>query len=147
MYLASLNLAPHSGRKVLLLITDGDNTVDGVDYAKALEQAVRSEVMVYSIIDVPIAADAGRNTGGEHALITLAEETGGKYYYAEASQLARAMEQVSEDLRTQYSLGYYPAHPGGDLDFHTISVAIKGRSSDPNYTVRHRTGYYSSTPH
>src|SRR5277367_1604343 len=50
------------------------DTVKGVDYPRALEQALRSEVLVYSIIDVPIAADAGRDTGGEHALITLSQE-------------------------------------------------------------------------
>lgn len=144
VYLSSQNLAAHSGRKVLLIISDGDNTVDGVDYAKALEQAVRSEVMVYSIIDVPIAADAGRNTGGEHALISLSEETGGKYYYAEANQLDRALEQVSEDLRTQYSLGYYPAGHPSDLDFHTITVGVKTVPPGAHYTVRHRTGYYSN---
>ena len=144
VYLGSQNLAPHSGRKVLLIISDGDNTVDGVNYAKALEAAVRSEVMIYSIIDVPIVADAGRNTGGEHALIALSEETGGKYYYAEASQLDRALQQVSEDLRTQYSLGYYPARHTGSGDFHTISVAVKGKAADQQYTVRHRTGYYST---
>ena len=65
--------------------------------------------MVYSIIDVPIAASAGRDTGGEHALITLAEQTGGKYFYASAGGLDKAFAQVSEDLRTQYLLGYYPA--------------------------------------
>ncbi|HEY0760023.1 MAG TPA: VWA domain-containing protein [Acidisarcina sp.] len=144
VYLASQRLAPHHGRKVLVIISDGDNTVDGVDYARALEQAVRSEVMVYSIIDVPIAADAGRNTGGEHAMITLSQETGGKYYYAEASQLGRALEQVSDDLRTQYSLGYYPVRHSGHSDFHTISVAVKGSAPETHYSVRHRTGYYSS---
>src|SRR5450432_231352 len=112
VYLASLNLAPRPGRKVLLIVSDGDNTVEGVDYGRALEQAIRSEVMVYSIIDVPIAADAGRDTGGEHAMITLSQETGGKYYYADGGELDKAFEHVAEDLRTQYSLGYYPAkHP------------------------------------
>ena len=107
--------------------------------------AVRSEVMVYCIIDVPIAADAGRNTGGEHAMIALSQETGGRYYYAEASELDRALQKVSEDLRTQYSLGYYPAHHSGvSGDFHTISITVKGKDAAPSYTVRHRPGYYST---
>ena len=145
VYLTSQTLAPHPGRKVLLIISDGGNTVDGVDYAKALEEAVRSEVMVYSIIDVPIAADAGRDTGGEHALITLSQETGGKHYYAEASTLGKALEEVSEDLRTQYSLGYYPAHhTSHGSDFHSIAVTVKAKDPGATYTVRHRTGYYST---
>ena len=109
IYLASQNLAPRHGRKVLILVTDGGDTADTVTYAEALEQALRGEVMVYSIIDVPIAASAGRDTGGEHALITLAEQTGGKYFYASQGGLTKAFNQVSDDLRTQYLIGYYPA--------------------------------------
>ncbi len=145
IYLASQNLGPQQGRKVLLLISDGGNTVKGVDYAQALEQAVRSEVMVYSIIDVPIAADAGRDTGGEHAMITLSQETGGRFYYADASSLAKAFQQVSEDLRTQYLLGYYPSRRMADSDFRTISVQLQGQAAGSHYGVRHRTGYYAPT--
>src|SRR5271154_4207858 len=114
IFLASQSLAGRPGRKVLVLISDGDDTVNGVTYPRALEQALRSEVLVYSIIDVPIAADAGRDTGGEHALITLSQETGGKHYYAESTQLEKAFEQVSNDLRTQYLLGYYPTQHSND---------------------------------
>ena len=142
IYLASQSLAGRPGRKVLVLITDGDDTVKGVDYPKALEQALRSEVLVYSIIDVPIAADAGRDTGGEHALITLSQETGGKHYYAESASLEKAFQQVSDDLRTQYLLGYYPTRPSRDPDFRTISVTLAGVPASADYSLRHRTGYY-----
>jgi Ca-activated chloride channel family protein len=71
VYLASQSLAPRSGRKVLVIISDGGNTVKGTTYDQALEQALRGEVMVYPIIDVPIYASAGRDLAGEHALITL----------------------------------------------------------------------------
>ncbi len=142
VYLSAQSLSPHSGRKVLVIISDGGNTVDGVDYAKALEQAVRSEVMVYSIIDVPIEADAGRDTGGEHAMMTLSQETGGKFYYANATQLDRAFQQVSDDLRTQYLLGYYPSRRAPGSDFRKISVHVKAQPPDQPYTVRHRPGYY-----
>lgn len=143
IYLASQSLAPQRGRKVLILISDGGNTVNGTDYADALEQAVRSETMVYSIIDVPIAADAGRDTGGEHAMITLSQETGGKYYYADAEHLDEAFQKVSEDLRTQYLLAYYPFHRIADSDFRRIDVTLK-QPPNAHYTLRHRTGYYAS---
>ena len=143
VYLSAQSLASQSGRKVLILISDGGNTVKGTDYADALEQAVRSETMVYSIIDVPITADAGRDTGGEHAMITLSQETGGKYYYADSQHLDAAFQKVSEDLRTQYLLAYYPVHRIVDSDFRTISVTLK-QPSDAHYTVRHRTGYYAT---
>src|SRR5277367_714305 len=120
------------------------DTVKGVDYPRALEQALRSEVLVYSIIDVPIAADAGRDTGGEHALITLSQDTGGKHYYAESIGLEKAFQQVSEDLRTQYLLGYYPSRHSSSLDFRTISVGLTGVPVGADYSLRHRTGYYST---
>ena len=144
VYLSAQNLTRMSGRKVLVLVSDGGNTVNGVDYAKALEQALRSEVMVYSIIDVPIAASAGRDTGGEHAMITLSEETGGKYYYAEGMDMEKAFDQISADLRTQYLLGYYPAHRVADAGFRRIEVDVKAPGGS-SYNVRHRTGYYASS--
>jgi Ca-activated chloride channel family protein len=144
VYLSAQNLASRPGRKVLVLISDGSNTVKGVDYADALEQAVRSETMVYSIIDVPIEADAGRDTGGEHAMITLSQETGGKYFYADAAHLSEAFQKVSEDLRTQYLLAYYPEHRRTDSDFRTITVTVR-QPANAHYTVRHRTGYYAGT--
>jgi Ca-activated chloride channel homolog len=142
IFLASQSLASRPGRKVLVIISDGDDTAHGVEYPRALEAALRSEVLVYSIIDVPIAADAGRDTGGEHALITLSQETGGKHYYAESSELESAFQKVSEDLRTQYLLGYYPsAHPA-TTNFRTISVSLTGLVGASDYSLRHRTGYY-----
>jgi Ca-activated chloride channel family protein len=142
IFLASQSLTGRPGRKVLVLITDGDDTVKGVDYPRALEAALHSEVLVYSIIDVPIAADAGRDTGGEHALITLSQETGGKHYYAESSELETAFQKVSEDLRTQYLLGYYPSRHSDNSDFRTISVSLNGVVGASDYSLRHRTGYY-----
>jgi len=67
-----------------------------------------------------------RDLAGEHALITLAQETGGKYYYADSSSLDKTFAQVSEDLRTQYLLGYYPSNRTGSA-FRTISVKLRGQ--------------------
>jgi Ca-activated chloride channel family protein len=142
VYLASQILGNRSGRKVLVIVSDGGNTVKGTTYDMALEEALRGEVMVYPIIDVPIAASAGRDLAGEHALITLAQQTGGKYYYADASSLDRTFAQLSEDLRTQYLLGYYPSNRKG-TDFRTISVKLRGPANS-SYVVRNRPGYYPS---
>jgi len=142
IYLASQSLAGKQGRKVLVLVTDGGDTANTVTYAEALEAALRGEVMVYSIIDVPIEASAGRDTGGEHALITLAEQTGGKYFYETAGGLDKAFAQVSDDLRTQYLLGYYPAHQAPGLSFHRIHVTVP-RASEDAFQIRYRTGYFA----
>ena len=145
IYLGSQRLGPKQGRKVLVLVSDGGDTVKSTTYAQALEQALRNEVMIYSIIDVPIEASAGRDLGGEHALITLAEQTGGKSFYAEAGGLAKAFSQVSDDLRTQYLIGYYPHNQEPGRNFHRLSVTIPRAATDA-FNVRYRTGYYADSP-
>jgi len=138
----SERLGPTEGRKVLVVVSDGDDTAKNTTYAEALEQALRNEVMVYSLIDVPIEASAGRSTGGEHALITLAEQTGGKYFYVNEGGLDKAFAKVSDDLRTQYLIGYYPRAQEPGRDFHRIRVTVP-RASTQDFTVHHKTGYYS----
>jgi Ca-activated chloride channel homolog len=142
IYAGSQALGKKDGRKVLVLVTDGGDTVKNSTYNDALEQALRNEVMIYSIIDVPIAASAGRDLGGEHALITLSEQTGGKHFYVDAGGLDKAFAQVSDDLRTQYLLGYYPKNQEPGRPFHRIEVTVP-RASAESFNIRHKTGYYA----
>jgi Ca-activated chloride channel family protein len=132
-------------RRVIVLITDGNDTVKGSRYIQALEQAQRAGAMVYSLIIVPVYADAGRNTGGEHALIQMASDTGGKYYYVVDKQdLAPAFMHVSDDLRTQYTVGYYAPRRGVDSsDLRHIHLQLKDPALRAKYTLRYRTAYYA----
>jgi len=141
IYAGSQALGKKDGRKILVLVTDGGDTVKGSTYDEALEQALRNEVMIYSIIDVPIEASAGRDLGGEHALITLSQDTGGKHFYVDAGGLDKAFARVSDDLRTQYMIGYYPHNQEPGLDFHRIQVTVP-RAATESFTIRHKTGYY-----
>lgn len=143
--LGSENLGKKDGRRVLVLVSDGGDTVKSTTYAEALEAALRHEVMIYSIIDVPIEASAGRDLGGEHALITLAEQTGGKSFYVSSGGLNKAFAQVSEDLRTQYLIGYYPQHQEPGRVFHRIDVTVP-RAATQDFNIRHKTGYYGDSP-
>ena len=142
IYLGADRLGAKEGRKVLVVVSDGDDTVQNTTYAQALEQALRNEVMIYSLIDVPIEASAGRDLGGEHALITLAEQTGGKYFYVSDGGLDKAFARVSDDLRTQYLLGYYPHNQEPGRGFHRILVTIPRAGAD-DFNVRHKSGYYA----
>jgi Ca-activated chloride channel family protein len=141
IYLGSDGLGGKQGRKVLVLVSDGGDTAKSTTYAQALEQALRNEVMIYSIIDVPIEASAGRDLGGEHALITLAEQTGGKSFYVSDGGLDKAFARVSYDLRTQYLLGYYPQHQEPGRSFHRVQVTVP-RAAAEAFNIRHKTGYY-----
>jgi Ca-activated chloride channel family protein len=144
LYLGSQALDNRQGRKVMVVITDGGDTVSKTDYHQAVRAAQEAEAILYSIIVIPIEANAGRDTGGEHALIQLSNDTGGKYFYAGSlSQLDDAFGQISGELRTQYLLAYYPSQKLSDSDFRRIQVSIQGVPSSSNYAVRHRSGYYT----
>jgi Ca-activated chloride channel family protein len=143
--LGSEGLGRRDGRRVLVLVSDGGDTAKSTTYPQALESALRHEVMIYSIIDVPIEASAGRDLGGEHALITLAEQTGGKSFYVAAGGLDKAFAQVSDDLRTQYLIGYYPKNQEPGKTFHRIDVMVP-RAAAADFNIRHKTGYYGDGP-
>lgn len=148
LYLGSRALESQPGRKVMVVITDGGDTVSRVDYKEALRAAQEAEAIVYSVIIVPIEASAGRDTGGEHALIQLSDDTGGKYFYATSvAQLDTAFQKISDELRTQYLLGYYPSQRLSESDFRRIEVKLDGVPEDAGYKVHHRTGYYTSKSH
>jgi len=146
LYLGSQALERRQGRKVMIVITDGGDTVSRVDYKEALRATQEAEAIVYSVIVVPIEASAGRDTGGEHALIQLSSDTGGKYFYATSvPQLDEAFQKISDELRTQYLLAYYPSQRLSDSDFRRIQVVVNGTGN--SFSVRHRAGYYTSKSH
>ena len=89
-------------------------------------------------------SSAGRETGGEHALIQLAEDTGGKYYYATSTgQLDDAFRRISDELRTQYLPAYYPSQRTSLSEFRRIAVKFAGVPDAAEYHARHRVGYYT----
>src|SRR5260370_24437476 len=146
IFLSADALMSRDGRRVLMLITDGGDTTSSADYNAALRRAQQAEAIVYSIIVVPAEADAGRNLGGEHALIQISKDTGRKHYYADnLSELDNAVRQSSKEPRTHYLIGYYPNRQVSDSPFRRIQVqVIKKDSDNGNYQVRHRAGYYTA---
>lgn len=140
IYLASAKLEDREGRHVMVVVTDGGDTTSYKSYGDALAAAQRADVVLYPIIVVPIESEAGRNLGGEHALDTLAQSTGGRIFYPSSyRELDGAFSQILHALRTQYLLGYYPRHvQHAPRLFHRIKV----KTRDPSLRVIARTGYY-----
>jgi Ca-activated chloride channel homolog len=148
LYLGSDALLDRRGRKVMVVITDGGDTVSKTSYQEAIRAAEQAEVILYSIIIVPIENSAGRDIGGEHALIQLSRDTGGKYFYASGlEQLDAAFRKISDELRTQYLIAYYPSTRLADSGFRHIEIKIdpatKNYPNPADLQVRHRTGYYT----
>jgi Ca-activated chloride channel homolog len=144
---AATDLENYPGRKVIVVISDGSNSVPGVDYEQARIAVLRAQASIASIILVPIEANAGRDLGGEHALIQLSSDTGGEYFYADnADRMRDAMTRISLGLRSEYLLGYYPAQtiesdarPDG---FRKIHLQMTNPVCNRRYRLQYRTGYY-----
>jgi Ca-activated chloride channel family protein len=140
--LSSRELSHREGRHVIVIVTDGGDTTSRSKYPESLEAAHLADAVIYPILVVPIPNDAGRNTGGEHALFTIAEGTGGRVFEPSVgAQLDQAFTEILRDLRTQYLIGYYPHDLPPDAPaFHPVHVDV-GRK---DLRVSTRTGYYGA---
>jgi Ca-activated chloride channel family protein len=138
--LGSHSLEKREGRKVIIIVTDGDDTYSKTTSHQALEAAQLADATIYPLVVVPITNDAGRNIGGEHVLTFMAEGTGGRTFLPTlGAELDNAFSEIVTELRTQYMLGFYPhgVPPTGDR-FHKLEVRVKS----PELRVSARNGYY-----
>ena len=140
IYLASDSLSDREGRHVMVVITDGGDTTSYKKYQEALAAAQKADVILYPIVVIPVQGDAGRNTGGEHALATLAESTGGRIFYPQGfSRVNAAFDDIIRELRTQYMIGFYPEGVREEKrSFHPVKIMTREQS----YKVSARSGYY-----
>jgi Ca-activated chloride channel family protein len=138
--LGSRSLEKRPGRKVIVIVTDGDDTYSKTTSHQALEAAQLADATIYPVVVVPITNDAGRNIGGEHVLTFMAEGTGGRTFLPTlGTELDKAFSEIVTELRTQYMLGFYPhgAPPAKDR-FHKLEVRVRR----PELRVSARNGYY-----
>ncbi len=140
IFLASEELSGRDGRKVILVVTDGGDTTSTTDFHRALEAAQLADAVIFSVLVTPITSDAGRNVGGENALITLGQRTGGRVFTPSLGPaLNAAFAEVLKELRTQYLLGFYPRNvPPGKDRFHQLTIRVRGEG----LRVSARNGYY-----
>jgi Ca-activated chloride channel family protein len=140
IYLAGDTLSNREGRHVMIIVTDGGDTTSRKKYEDALVAAQQADAVLYPIVVLPVRTDAGRNTGGEHALATLAASTGGRIFNPQRlEELDTAFTDILLELRTQYLLGFYPKdvrqQPGL---FHPVRVQLQ----NPELKINARNGYY-----
>jgi Ca-activated chloride channel homolog len=136
----TLRRRPAGRRRAIVLVTDGGETTSVSKFEDARRAAIASEALLYSIIIRPVKNEGGRNTAGEHALITITDSTGGAMFILdELSQLNDMFDRINRELRTQYLLGYYPnpAPPPGS----TRHVEVKVSTGD---LVRYRKEYFTA---
>ena len=135
----TLKHRPAGRRRAIVLVTDGGETTSVSKFEDARRAAIASEALLYSIIIRPVKNEGGRNTAGEHALITITDSTGGALFILdELTQLDGMFDRINRELRTQYLLGYYPnpAPPPNS----TRHVEVKVSTGD---LVRYRKEYFT----
>jgi Ca-activated chloride channel family protein len=131
-------LAREPGRKTIILLTDGEDTSSRMRLDEAINEALRAEVVIYSIgIGDP---GSGVNEG---VLKKLSESTGGRAIFPNGSRdLDQAFAQLEKDLRQQYLLAYEPKNEAPDGGFRKLEIRVVNKNVK-DLKIRHRKGYYA----
>lgn len=145
VYLASNEkLKSEVGRKAMILITDGDDQGSTYNIRTAIEAAQRADAIIYSIyyVDRQFYAMAGMlGGGGERELKKMSEETGGHVFTVDRKHpLNDVFQQIQDELRNQYSIGYQSTNPNRDGSFRHIEIKV----DNPDDIVQARNGYYAT---
>ncbi len=147
IYLASNEkLTQESGRKAMIILTDGDDQGSRVKINEAVAAAQRSNAIIYVILIADTGFYGGFNMGysGYSAAKKLSEETGGRLINVgnNGKKLEEAFQQIEDELRTQYVATYTPTNAKLDGTFRHLSVECRG----DGLKVQTRKGYFAPSP-
>jgi len=128
-------LATEAGRKALVIITDAQDEGSRLRLEEAIESAQRTDTVVH----VLLVHDPGYSWRPDVAK-KLSDETGGRTIEVSSEKrLNEAFDQISEELRSQYTVGYYPANTAKDGRFRKVRLETPGKE----YKILTRKGYYA----
>ena len=131
----------HKDKKVLVVVTDGNDNSSMISLENLVRAAQQSEVLIYS---VGLLSDEERREAkrAERALDELAVATGGETFFPkELSDVDRICHQVARDIRSQYTIQYSPTNAAMDGSYRQIKVAV---NAPGHLTARTRSGYYAT---
>lgn len=145
VYLAAHDkLNGEAGRKAIIALTDAEDTGSKLKLQDAIEAAQRSDAVVHTLLisDVGFYYRAMMGYGGSSVAKKMADETGGRVIEVHNNKsLEQAFDELSDELRQQYVLGYYPVNPKHDGSFRKIKIEV----NRPDLKILSRRGYYSPT--
>jgi VWFA-related protein len=134
-------------RQALVLLSDGEDTSSLLPFEEVLDLAKRSETAIYTI---GLRAQEGPETGtkgfkeAEFVLKQLAQETGGRAFFPiQVSELSGIYGQISDELSSQYTIGYTSRNPRRDGAWRRIVVRV----NRPSMNARTKQGYFAPTSH
>jgi Ca-activated chloride channel homolog len=131
----------HKDKKVLVVVTDGNDNSSVISLENLVKASQQSEVLIYGI---GLLSDEERREAkrAERALNDLAVATGGEAFFPkDVSDVERIAHLVARDIRSQYTIQYTPTNTAMDGSYRTIKVAV---NAPGHLTARTRSGYYAT---
>ncbi|MBI4454470.1 MAG: VWA domain-containing protein [Acidobacteria bacterium] len=125
-----------SGRRVILILSDGDDLNSKATFEDTVQAVRRADITVYAIGTSAYGASGDHD--GDKVLKKLTEETGGKVYFPyTASQMEQHFDLINQELRSQYNLAYESTNKKRDGSYRVITV----KTAQDNIKLRHKKGY------
>lgn len=146
---ANEKLNQETGRKAMIILTDGEDEGSRTKIGDAIAAAERNNIIVYVILmaDREMYWSQGMGYYGFSAAKRISDETGGRLIDVgnNGNKLQAAFQQIQDELRTQYLASYTPSNTRQDGTFRHISMECKGDQGE-NLKVQVRRGYYAPAP-
>jgi VWFA-related protein len=142
VYLASNDeLSQQAGRKAMILLTDGEDQGSQMRITDAIEAAQKSGSIIYVLLCADRKFYGSGEYSGKGKMTKLTEETGGHVIVVgnKPDKLKDAFNQIANELRNQYSIGYTPTNTALDGTLRKVEIHAKNKS----YTIQARTAYYA----
>ena len=134
-------------KKVLLVVTDGEDNASRHSLENVVEQAQRSNAVIYAVgvfSDDDIKHNHRAMKKARGALSDLATATGGLAFFPETADDTEAIcTQIAHDIRNQYTIAYYPTNGSQDGTYRAVAVTLSPQHGLGKLSVRTRTGYYA----
>jgi len=142
VYLAAHDeLAQQVGRKAMILLTDGEDQGSQLKIKDAIEAAQKSDSIAYVLLCADRSFYGFGGYSGDREMKKLTEETGGRVIEVgnKFEKLKAGFDQIANELRSQYNIGYTPTNTKLDGTFRKVEIHVKNK----DYRVQSRTGYYA----
>ena len=138
-----LKLSPDRTRRAIILLTDGINTYGSKKLDDAVQAALRSEAIIYSIG----IGDNFYDGVDEGALKKISERTGGRAFFPrDEVELRQAFNQIQIEMRSQYLIGYEPVNQKRDGSYRKIEIQLSNPElAKQKVSLTHRQGYFSKS--
>jgi Ca-activated chloride channel family protein len=134
-------LIRETGRKAIIIVSDGEDQSSKATFEQALEMALKAEATIFSIsVNRGGFFGVGGTKNGDHIMKQLADETGGRAFFPfKVEELDDSFRQINQELRSQYNIGYLSNNAKRDGAYRKIEVKI----AEKGLKLSYRKGYYA----